>query len=66
MLSLLASTGLRAMEALSIRLKDLDFNNNPAKLTIRGKYTKTKVNFYNGSESVLEIRTFLMQKYEYK
>jgi integrase len=47
---LLASTGLRATEALSIRLKDLDIattdsnnNNNPAKLIIRGEYTKTKV-----------------------
>ena len=27
---------------------------------------KSKVNFYNGSELVLEIPTFLMQKYEYK
>ena len=27
---------------------------------------KSQVNFYNGSELVLEIPTFLMQKYEYK
>jgi len=27
---------------------------------------KSKVNFYNGSELVLEIPTFLMKKYEYK
>ncbi len=45
---LLASTGLRTTEALSIRLKDLNLdntnnNNNPANLIIRGEFTKTKV-----------------------
>ena len=30
------------------------------------KYRIPKVNFYNGSELVLEIPTFLMQQYEYK
>ena len=43
---LLASTGLRAVEALSIRLKDLNLESNPAKLSIRGEYTKTRVNRY--------------------
>lgn len=51
---LLASTGLRATEALSIRIKDLDMatainsNNNcsPTKLIIRGQYTKTRVDRY--------------------
>ena len=46
---LLASTGLRATEALSIRLKDLDISlsNSPtSKLNIRGEYTKTKVDRY--------------------
>ena len=43
---LLASTGLRATEALSIRLKDLDLESNPAKLSIRGEFTKTKVDRY--------------------
>ena len=40
---LLAVTGARATEALSIRLKDLDLESNPAKLSIRGEFTKTKV-----------------------
>ena len=43
---LLASTGLRATEALSIRIKDLDIDSNdscPSKATIIGEYTKTKV-----------------------
>ena len=47
---LLASTGLRATEGLSIRIKDLiiDSNNNnlPSKVIIRGEYTKTKVDRY--------------------
>ena len=46
---LLASTGLRATEALSIRIKDLivDSNDNfPSKVIIRGEYTKTKVDRY--------------------
>jgi integrase len=40
---LLAVTGARATEALSIRLKDIDFESNPSKIRIRGEYTKTKV-----------------------
>ena len=33
---------MRAGEALSIRIKDLDFDSNPSKLSIRGEYTKTR------------------------
>lgn len=47
---LLASTGLRATEALSIRIKDLtivDSNDDfPSRIIIRGEYTKTKVDRY--------------------
>ena len=39
---LLAGTGMRATEALSIRVKDLDLKSNPARLFVRGEYTKTK------------------------
>jgi integrase len=39
---LLASTGMRAVEALSIRIKDLDLQYNPSQLFVRGEYTKTK------------------------
>ena len=63
---LLASTGLRATEALSIRLKDLDIGlNSPAKLTIRGEYTKTKVDRYVflTNEVVEQIKIWLDFKY---
>jgi integrase len=40
---LLAATGMRAVEALSIRIKDINFDSNPSKLFVRGEYTKTKV-----------------------
>ena len=46
---LLASTGLRATEALSIRIKDLDIGSDDdcaSKAIIRGEYTKTKVDRY--------------------
>ena len=39
---LLAATGMRAVEALSIRIKDLDLQSNPPKLFVRGEFTKTK------------------------
>ena len=45
----LASTGMRAVEALSIRLSDLDIESlsgHLPKVTIKGEYTKTKVDRY--------------------
>jgi integrase len=41
-LMLLASTGMRPVEALSIRVKDLDLNTNPSRLFVRREYTKTR------------------------
>ncbi|MGB7638668.1 MAG: tyrosine-type recombinase/integrase, partial [Nitrososphaeraceae archaeon] len=44
---LLAATGLRASEALSIRIKDLHLDsNNPANVFVRGEYTKTRTDRY--------------------
>ena len=34
---------MRAVEALSVRIKDIDVDSNPSKLFVRGEYTKTKV-----------------------
>ena len=39
---LLAATGMRAGEALSIRIKDMDLDSNPSRLFVRGEYTKTR------------------------
>ena len=39
---LLASTGMRAVEALHIRVKDIDFDNKPARLFVREKTPKRK------------------------
>jgi len=39
---LLAATGMRAVEALHIRIKDVDFNNKPAIIYVKGENTKTK------------------------
>jgi integrase len=33
---------MRAVEALSTRTKDIDFDSNPGKLFVRGEFTKTK------------------------
>ena len=65
---LLAATGLRATEALSIRLKDLDIslsNGLTAKLNIRGQYTKTKVDRYVflTQEVVEQIKIWIDYKY---
>jgi integrase len=43
---LLASTGLRAAEGLSIRNMDLDLESNPAKIILKGEFTKTKTDRY--------------------
>ena len=65
---LLAATGLRATEALSIRLKDLELSlgNSPtSKLNIRGEYTKTKVDRYVflTKEVVEQIKLWIDYKY---
>ena len=39
---LLAATGMRAVEALHIRVKDIDFENKPARISVMGENTKTK------------------------
>ena len=39
---LLASTGLRANEAASLRLMDVDFKTTPTSIHVRKEYTKTK------------------------
>jgi integrase len=62
---LLASTGMRAVEALSIRIKDLDFDFNPAKVFVRGEYTKTRVDrtVFLTEEVTQQLKSWLDYKY---
>jgi integrase len=62
---LLAATGMRAVEALSIRIKDLDFDSNPGKVFVRGEYTKTKVDriVFLTEEVTQQLKSWLAYKY---
>jgi len=63
---LLASTGARAVEALSIRVKDIDFKSDgTAKLFIRGEFTKTKTDrlVFLTEEMTNQFTTWLDYKY---
>src|SRR5215469_6941645 len=63
--TLLAATGMRAVEALSIRIKDIDFDSNPAKVKIRGEYTKTKVDriIFLTEELTQQLKSWLDYKH---
>ena len=62
---LLAATGLRATEALSIRIKDLDLKSNPAKVFVRGEYTKTRTDrmVFLSEEITHQLISWLSYKY---
>jgi integrase len=61
----LACTGSRAVEGLSIRYADLDDTSNPAKILIRGEYTKIKVDriFFLTTEMTKQIKLWLEYKH---
>jgi hypothetical protein len=56
---------MRAVEALSIRIKDIDFDSNPGKLFVRGEFTKTKVDriIFLTEEATQQLRSWLGYKY---
>jgi integrase len=62
---LLASTGMRATEALSVRIRDLDLKSNPAKVFVRGEYTKTKTDrtVFLTQEMAQQLTSWLSHKY---
>ncbi|MGC2598519.1 MAG: site-specific integrase, partial [Nitrososphaeraceae archaeon] len=62
---LLASTGMRAGEALSIRIKDLDLDSNPSKLFVRGEFTKTRTDriIFLTDEIAHQLKVWLDYKY---
>ena len=63
---LLDATGMRATEALHIRVKDIDFEKHPTELYVRGKNTRTKVDrtIFLTEEITKQLDTWL--KYKYK
>jgi integrase len=62
---LLAATGMRATEALSIRIKDIDLKSSPAKLFVRGEYTKTRTDriVFLTDEMIQQLNSWLNYKY---
>jgi integrase len=62
---LLAATGMRATEALSVRIRDLDLKSNPAKVFVRGEYTKTKTDrtVFLTQEMAQQLSSWLSHKY---
>ncbi len=62
---LLAATGMRAVEALSVRIKDLDLQSNPPRLFVRGEFTKTRSDrtIFLTSEIEYQLSTWLDYKY---
>jgi integrase len=60
----LAVGGFRAVEALSIRIKDLDVESSPVKVFVRGEYTKTKTDrIVFLTDVVQQSRSWLDYKY---
>jgi integrase len=63
---ILASGGMRAVEALAIRLRDLDFSATPTKIHIRKEYSKTKTprDIYISDEATYYLKQWLDWKYQ--
>jgi hypothetical protein len=65
---LLASGGLRAVEALAVRLWDIDFSVNPTKIHIRKEFAKTRTatDIYISNEATYYVRQWTDWKYRDK
>lgn len=65
---MLASGGLRAIEGLSLRLKDCDFSVSPSKIHIRKEYSKTRVarTVYISNEATSYLKQWIDWKYRDK
>jgi integrase len=64
-LLVLASGGMRTVEGLAIRIKDIDFNVNPTKIRIRGDFSKTKTarDIYISDEATKYLQDWINWKY---
>jgi integrase len=67
-LLILASSGLRAVEAASIRLRDIDFLSEPVRIHIRKEYSKTRTgrDTYISDEAVVFLKQWVDWKYRKK
>jgi integrase len=67
-LLVLASSGLRPIEACALRIQDVDFIVTPAKVHVRGEFSKTKRSrdVYLTEESTHYLRDLIKLKYEEK
>jgi Phage integrase family len=65
-LLVLASGGVCAVEALAIRLKDIDFTVSPTKIHIRREYSKTKTarDIYISDEAIQYLKQWINWKYD--
>jgi integrase len=65
-LLVLASGGMRAVEALAIRLRDIDFTVSPTKIHIRKEYSKTKTarDIYISDEATQYLKQWINWKYD--
>jgi integrase len=65
-LLVLASGGMRAIEGLAIRLKDIDFTYSPTKIHIRKEYSKTKTarDIYISDEATQYLKQWINWKYD--
>jgi integrase len=61
----LAATGMRAVEALSVRIKDLDLRSHPPRLFVRGEFTKTRSDrtIFLTTELAHQLSSWLDYKY---
>jgi integrase len=62
---LLAATGMRAVEALHTRVKDIDFESKPVRILLRGENTKTKTDriVFLTEEATSQLDSWLKYKH---
>ena len=67
-LLVLASSGLRAVETASIRLRDIDLSSKPVKIHIRKEFSKTRTgrDTYISDEAVIFLKQWIDWKYRKK
>jgi integrase len=64
----LASSGLRAIEASALRLQDIDFTTSPTKVHVRKEFSKTKTprDVYISQEATVYLQDLIKWKYREK